>query len=284
MLAAKVQGGVAAPYGTPSQHQQSTKENNLQEVNLENFADLLLPVLPEITPLALDFLKEMNERQLSDMETMIPFLMPIVRAIIKSQAGADGISQKEDDLLHEVESYVDILTSFIQKRKEKVIRLRKPAVLTIPDYTDMVYDHTPVQDIFFEIDTDFSDVSLESVQMEDNTPVSQTLQYNPIVYNSNIQDKQSYHRANVSTSIEKVVSRISETSTSLNSEERLPHVEGKHKHKYSTPYSFHIFFKPPKDNAENRFANLPSTNRNITSDSLKQSTSEYHTSATPTSS
>ena len=260
VVAANEQGGAAAPQGTPSQPPRETIQYIRNEVDLENIADIFFPLLPQITPLVLSFTRKMNARQLLNLEKIIRIFLPVVHIITMVQAGADGISEKKQNMLDELESYSKMLISFLQTRRRELDGPTKHAVIRIPDYIDLIDDHLPIQDAPSDIDFDISDVSLESVQINDNTPTSHSLQYNHAVHHYDSVDKLSQIRATILPLISKRASMFFEKSTSNKPDKRLPSVEEKHKNKCYTPFCLHM---------------------NLTSDNVEQSIKESHASSTP---
>lgn len=129
--------GMAAPSEASSQTKVASSDGIEREVSIEKVTNAIFSVLPEITPLIFNLTKRLDDRQLNTLETTVRLIIPITRAILKTQ---DGITQKEEGLLHDVEGYLGALISLLQERGKKVDTLQKSAGEPIPDYTDTLDD------------------------------------------------------------------------------------------------------------------------------------------------
>lgn len=160
MLAAEVQRGTAAPTIAPSQTQ-SSLDSSQEDTSFERVTNVIISLLPKITPIVTELTEDFDERQLKTLETMTRFLTPIVRVIIQTQASDDGLTEKEEALLHDLETYFRVLVSLLQERREKLVTRKKSVSESIPDYTDDIGYNIPSPDLFQEHEVD---VSVRKVQ------------------------------------------------------------------------------------------------------------------------
>ncbi|MPC12427.1 hypothetical protein E2C01_005121 [Portunus trituberculatus] len=259
VVVAHAQGGVAAPQGTSSL--QASCKNGRRVTNLKQIGDILFLAVPEMTPLLETLIEEMNEIQLQNMEMMLRFIVPFVEAFLKVQIGEDEVEQKEKSLLDGMEFFSKVLSSIIQKRKEKLKNPRQstpPVPETIPDYTDLLDhtplthhtplpDHTRLSESPLETTVSVSNVSPKPLQIQFKIRAPKTLQDNSSVSIDHTQDKPSLLKAAVSVGTER--SEIVETSTTDGPEKTHPDVRLKDKNQRPISHRYDLFFKPLADDA-----------------------------------
>lgn len=152
VLAVEVYRGAASPSTTSSHHQTTSSDGKQKEISFEKLTDVIFLVLPEITPIVADLTKDLEEGQLKNLEVMIKIHIPIARAVVQTQAGEDGITEREEALLNDLETYLGALISLLQQRREKLDTNKKAITNPIPDYTHALDDSRPKSTLFHEHD------------------------------------------------------------------------------------------------------------------------------------
>lgn len=263
----QVQEAAAAPRGTPSF--QASSGNGQRSFDIRLVVDALFLALPEITPLLESLIEDMNDKQLENLESTMRLILPFMKAFVELQVGADGIDQKEEDLLNEIEFISNALVTFVHKKKNRLTNLRQSTSLvpeTIPDYTDLLVIQTPLPDH-------------TPVQIENNVPASKSLHDNSPIYSDYEQDKLPHLKAAVP--VGRKGSETQETSAISKPEKTHPDVRLKDGHQRFTSHRYDLFFKPTADHAEDETSGLSFT-KTTTSASAKQKTDEHRASTSTT--
>lgn len=144
VLAGEAHRGTAAPSEASSQTRVASSDGIQREISFEKITNVIISLLPKITSLIVKLTEGLDEGQWKQVEVMGKFLIPIVRAIVETEASEGGITPKEEALLNDLETYLGAVLSLLWERVKASRAIHKTSVgEPIPDYTDTLDDTEP---------------------------------------------------------------------------------------------------------------------------------------------